>query len=57
MRRAVQLGSVALALLWLVVPLAPDATDEAVARARTTARARLDALADDVRTALDLPAA
>ena len=29
--------------------------DEAVANARATARARLESLADDVRTALDLP--
>ena len=41
--------------LEVVVPLAPDAPDEAVAAARATARARLDALAGDVRTALDLP--
>lgn len=43
--------------LEVVVPLAPDAPDEAVAAARATARARLDALASDVRTALDLPEA
>ena len=41
--------------LEVVVPLAPDAPDEAVANARATARARLESLADDVRTALDLP--
>ena len=41
--------------LEVVVPLAPDASDEAVATARATARARLDSLATDVRAALDLP--
>ena len=43
--------------LEVVVPLEPDASDETVAAARTAARARLDALASDVRTALDLPEA
>ena len=43
--------------LEVVVPLAPDAPDEAVTAARATARARLDALADDVRAALGLPEA
>lgn len=43
--------------LEVVVPLSPEASDDAVADARATARARLDALADDVRTALDLPTA
>jgi phosphomannomutase len=41
--------------LEVVVSLAPDASDEAVAAARSAARARLDALAADVRTTLDLP--
>jgi phosphomannomutase len=41
--------------LEVVVPLAPDASDDDVAAARATARARLDALASDVRTTLDLP--
>jgi len=41
--------------LEVVVPLAPDAADEDVAAARATARARLDALASDLRTTLDLP--
>ncbi len=41
--------------LEVVVPLAPDASDEAVAAARAAARGRLDALAADVRTALGLP--
>ena len=41
--------------LEVVVPLAPDASDEAVAAARTAARARLEELATDVRTTLDLP--
>jgi phosphomannomutase len=43
--------------LEVVVPLEPDASDETVAAARAAARARLDALASDVRTALDLPEA
>ncbi len=41
--------------LEVVVPLEPDASDETVAAARRAARARLDALAGDIRTALDLP--
>ncbi len=41
--------------LEVVVPLAPDASDEAVATARVTARDRLAALADDVRETLGLP--
>ena len=41
--------------LEVVVPLAPDASDDAVTAARATARARLDALAADLSTALDLP--
>ncbi|HEY0119981.1 MAG TPA: phospho-sugar mutase, partial [Cellulomonas sp.] len=41
--------------LEVVVPLAPAAPDEDVAAARATARHRLDALAADIRTALDLP--
>jgi phosphomannomutase len=43
--------------LEVVVPLEPDASDETVAAARTAARARLDTLASDLRTALDLPEA
>ena len=43
--------------LEVVVPLEPDASDETVAAARQAARARLDALASDLRTALDLPEA
>ncbi len=41
--------------LEVVVPLAPDAPDEAVSAARAAARARLDEVAGDVRTALGLP--
>ncbi len=41
--------------LEVVVPLAPDASDEDVTAARTAARERLDALATDIRTALGLP--
>ena len=43
--------------LEVVVPLAPDAPDEAVTTARAAAHARLDALASDIRAALDLPEA
>jgi phosphomannomutase len=41
--------------LEVVVPLAADASDEAVAAARATAHIRLTALASDVRSALGLP--
>ncbi len=41
--------------LEVVVPLAPDASDDTVTAARATARARLDALAADLSAALDLP--
>jgi phosphomannomutase len=40
--------------LEVVVPLAPDADDDAVTEARAEARSRLDRLADDLRGALGL---
>jgi phosphomannomutase len=41
--------------LEVVVPLAPDASDDQVTAARATARSRLDAVAADMRPALGLP--